>query len=146
MGSGEISRSKDVTADLTVKAGKARKAGPKPWEMEKYIFKEEPIDEKRSSHCDPRLELVQQIHGQHQDSDFIPYDGDHGYGHPAFGIGVTSDLNASHSTENGLGERRGYSPEVEKYYQELNDESPAFKGLMGHFDGLERGMKRIEDY
>ena len=105
MGSGEISRSKDVTADLTVKAGKARKAGPKPWEMEKYIFKEEPIDEKRSSHCDPRLELVQQIHGQHQDSDFIPYDGDHGYGHPVFG--ATSEPNANYSTVSELGTLAG---------------------------------------
>jgi hypothetical protein len=87
--------------------GKAGKAGPRPWEMGPYIYNE-PIDDSRSSHCDPRLELAQQSHGQHQDSELIPSDGDPEYIHPAFGIGATPDLNASSSTASDQGTLAGF--------------------------------------
>ncbi len=72
MGPREIARSEGVTANST---GKSGKSGPKPWELQQYILKEDTIDDKRLSHSDPRLELALQTHGQHPD-DFIPSDGD----------------------------------------------------------------------
>ncbi len=82
------------------------KSGPKSWEVDKYIYNE-PRDDKGSSHCDPRLELALQSHGQHQDSDSIPYDGDHGYIHPAFGVGATPKFNDSASSTSDLGTLAG---------------------------------------
>ena len=82
------------------------KAGPKPWEIKQYTY-QEPIDDQRPSHCDPRLEVAPQSHDPHQtDSDFIPSD-DYGYGHPAFGIGFTPQLDASYSTASELGTLAG---------------------------------------
>jgi hypothetical protein len=72
------------------------KAGPKPWDMKRYIS-EKQKDDQSLSHSDPRLD-------QHQDSEFIPSDGDHGYGYPAFG---TIDLNASASTASDQGTLAG---------------------------------------
>ena len=93
------------TAKLT---GKAGKAGPPPWELKPYIFKEETEDTQRSSHCDPRLELALQDLSLHQD-DFIPFDDDrdHGSGYLASGLGVTSDLNARASTASDQGTLAG---------------------------------------
>ena len=88
------------TAKLTAKAG------PKPWDIKQYTY-EEPIDDQRPSHCDPRLEVAPQSHDPHQtDSDFIPSD-DYGYGHPAFGIGFTPEFDASASTANDQGTLAG---------------------------------------
>ncbi len=66
-------------------------AGPRRWELEQYIYQEEPRDDNRSSHRDPRLESL----SQHQ-NDFIPFDddGNHGYGYTAFGLGATPGLYA----------------------------------------------------
>jgi hypothetical protein len=71
-------------------------AGPRPWEIGPYIYQEEPREEKRSSHSDPRLELAQQSHDQQQDSNCIPSDEeDCGYGSLAFGSDFMSHLGAS---------------------------------------------------
>ncbi len=70
MGSREIARSKDVTANSTEKvekAGKVERKGPRPWEIELYIYKEEPRDGHGSSHDDPRLESALQSLSLHQD-------------------------------------------------------------------------------
>ncbi len=103
MGSREIARLKDVTANSTKKLGKA---GPRPWEIEQYIYQEEPRDDQRSSHDDPRLECL----SLHQD-DFIPFDddGDHGSGYPACGLGAMPDLHASTFTASELGTLAGGS-------------------------------------
>ncbi len=98
MGSRELSRSKDVTANSTEKAGKEEKASPRPWELKHYMY-EEPKDAKMSSHSDPRLES----HGQHLDG-FIPSDGSL---HPAFGLGTTPDLHANASSASELGTLAG---------------------------------------
>ncbi len=103
MGPREIARSKDVTANSTEKVGKAGKVGPRPWEIELYIYKEEPRDGHGSSHDDPRLESALQSLSLHQD-DFIPSDDDHGSGHPAFGLGATPDLHASASSASDSGD------------------------------------------
>jgi hypothetical protein len=95
-------KQQEGTAKPTKKVGKA---GPKPWEIQQYIYTE-PKDEKRPSSCDPRLELAQRIDDQHQDSDFIPYD-DSGYGSPAFGLSATPDLNYSTATADELGTLAG---------------------------------------
>jgi hypothetical protein len=89
-----IDKLQEGTAKTT---GKAGKAGPRPWEIGNYIY-QEPIAEKRSSHCDPRLELAQRSYGQHQDSGVIPSDADHGYSPPVFGSGFTHQLDVSAST------------------------------------------------
>jgi hypothetical protein len=107
--------------------GNARKAGPRPWELEKYIYKEEPSEEKGSSHSDPRLELAQQNHSLHQDRGFIPHDGDSGYGSPAFGLGATSDLYARAFTTSDLGTLAGYDyEEVKKRREEVAKERGPF--------------------
>ncbi len=108
MGLREIARSTDVTENSTGKVGKVGKVGPKPWEIESYIYKEEPEDAKRSSHGDPRLESALQSLSLHQD-DFIPSDDDHGSGHPACGLGATPDLHASASSASDLGTLAGGS-------------------------------------
>ncbi len=88
------------TAKLTAKAG------PKPWDIKQYTY-QEPIDDQRPLHGDPRLELELQSHGPHQtDTDFRPSD-DYGYGHPAFGIGFTPEFDASASTASDQGTLAG---------------------------------------
>ncbi len=108
MGPREIARSKDVTAHSTEKSQKSAKAGPRPWEIEQYIYQEEPRDDQRSSHDDPRLEFALQSLSLHQD-DFIPFDddSDHGYGYPACGLGAMPDLHASASSVTELGTLAG---------------------------------------
>ncbi len=106
MGLREIARSTDVTENSTGKAEKVRKVSPRPWEIESYIYKEEPEDAKRSSHDDPRLELALQRLSLHQD-DFIPSDDDHGSGYSACGLGATPDLHASASSASDLGTLAG---------------------------------------
>jgi hypothetical protein len=87
---------------------KAKKAGPPPWELEKYIYQESSTDDGRPSHSDPRLELAQRIHSQHQDSAFIPSDDDDSkYGYPAFGSGFTSHLDANASSASEWGTLAG---------------------------------------
>ena len=88
------------TAKLTAKTG------PKPWDIKQYTC-QEPIDDQRPSHCDPRLEVAPQSHDPHQtDSDFIPSD-DYGYGHPAFGIGFTPEFDASDPSASNQGTLAG---------------------------------------
>jgi hypothetical protein len=111
-----------------------KKAGPKPWEVKQYLFTES-RDNHGPSHCDPRLELAQQSYSLHQDRDFIPSDGDSGYGHPAFGIGVTSDLNASASTASELETLAGggcfSKPKIDRktIEQHLRDHDRASKNM-----------------
>jgi hypothetical protein len=106
MGSKELSRSKDVTANSTEKSGKEGKASPRPWELKPYLY-EGPKDAKMSWHSDPRLES----HGQHLDG-FIPSDGDHQSLHPAFGFDATPDLSARASSASDQGTLAGgrFSP------------------------------------
>jgi hypothetical protein len=96
---------------------KPRKSSPPKWQLEKYIFKE-PIDDKMSSHCDPRQEYVEQTHGQHPDNDFIPYDDDYGYGPPVFGIGATPDLHARASDQGTLAGGACFSRQTERQQQQ----------------------------
>ncbi len=94
------------------KSNSTAKAGPKPWELAKYIYPEEPENAKRSSHDDPRLEFALQSHGQHPDSTFTSHDeeSDHEALHPACGLGATPDLNASASSASDQGTLAGYRP------------------------------------
>jgi hypothetical protein len=87
--------------------GNAGKAGPRPWELEKYIYQESSTDDGRSSHSDPRLELARHTHDLYQESDFIPHDGDPEQIHPTFGLGTTSDLHASDPSASDLGTLAG---------------------------------------
>jgi hypothetical protein len=87
----QTDRQQEGTAKPT---GNARNAGPRPWELEKYIYKESSTDDERSSYSDPRLELARHTHDLHQDRDFIPHDGDPEQIHTAFGLGATPDLHA----------------------------------------------------
>ena len=92
------------TAKLTAKAG------PKPWDIKQYTY-EEPKDDQKPSHCDPRLEVAPQSHDPHQtDSDFIPSD-DYGYGFPVFG--TMHDLYARASSASELGTLAGASSSKE---------------------------------
>ena len=111
------------TAKLTAKAG------PKPWDIKQYTY-QEPIDDQRPLHGDPRLEVAPQSHGQHQtDSDFIPSD-DYGYGNPVFD--TMPDLNARTSSASELGTLAGSLNDKEidaKYYgQHSPDNSPNGQG------------------
>jgi hypothetical protein len=117
MGPRETARSKDVTANSTEKVGKAGKAGQRPWEIEKYTYKKETIDDNRSSHSDPRLELAQQSHGQHQDSHFISSDGDPASLHPAFSLDTTPDLSARASFANDQGTLAGGSESAPQHHR-----------------------------
>ncbi len=99
----EIARSKDVTAHSTEKSAKA---APRPWEIEQYIYQEEPRDDQRSSHDDPRLEFAPPSSNRHPDGDS---DGDPQSLHPAFGLGLTPDLHARASTASDLGTLAGAS-------------------------------------
>ncbi len=96
-----IDKSREGTAKPT------GKSGPRTWELEQYIYPEEPEDAKRSSHGDPRLEFA--LQSQHPDSDFIPHDeeNDHEALHPAFGFGTTPDLSASDPSASELGTLAG---------------------------------------
>jgi hypothetical protein len=85
----------------TNSTGKAKKAGPSPWNIEQYTYKGESIDDNQSSHCDPRLES----HGLDQDHDFIPHDDDYGNGHPV--LGTTTDLQAHDPSTSDLGTLAG---------------------------------------
>jgi hypothetical protein len=108
--------------------GNARKAGPRPWELEKYIYQESSTDDGRSSHSDPRLELAQQSHALYQESDFIPHDGDPEQIHPTFGLGTTSDLHASDPSASDLGtlagRDRGWQPRKPKRQPQINWNGP----------------------
>jgi hypothetical protein len=97
----EITRSKDINVNPTKKS---RNAGPRPWELEKYIYQEKPTEEKGSSHSDPRLELAWR---QHQESDCIPSDEDDGYGPSVLGNGFMPGLDAHASFASDLGTLAG---------------------------------------
>jgi hypothetical protein len=135
-----IERQQEGTAKPT---GNARKAGPRPWEMEKYIYQEEPRDEKGSSHSDPRLELAQQNHSLHQDSHVIPHDGDPEQIHPAFGLGATSDLYARAFTTSDLGTLAGCrdSREVTISFKDRN--GPKFDNMV--FQETCHGEHKVEE-
>jgi hypothetical protein len=107
------SRIDDIQQEGTTKS--IAKAGPRSWEKEKYIYKEEPEDAKRPLHGDPRLKLA--LQSQHQDSDFIPHDSDHESLHPAFGFGVTNDFSASTSSAGDLGTLAGTGTEEQRQIQ-----------------------------
>ncbi len=133
-----IDKSREGTAKPT------GKAGPRTWELEQYIY--EPRDDQRSSHNDPRLEFALQIHGQHQDSDFIPSDGDPQSLHPACGLGATPDLSASGPSASDQGTLAGrgwvslrkYKPAQQLYdeaHPKISDE--AYKAnIKNDVDGL----------
>ena len=78
MGSREIARLKDVTTNSTEKLGKS---GPRHWEIEQYIY-QEPTEDNRSLHDDPRLECLSLTKTTSSSDD----DSDHGYGHPGVGL------------------------------------------------------------
>jgi hypothetical protein len=108
----EIARSNDLTANPPER--KAGTAAPRPWEFKQYIY-QEPRDDPRSSHNDPRLESAQHMHRlqlDEHDNDFIPSDddGDHGYG--SFVFSTTPNLDAcdpSASDKGTLAGGLGYS-------------------------------------
>jgi hypothetical protein len=81
------------------------KAGPKPWDLKQYTYKEK-NDDHRVPHSDPRLDALQS-YDRHQDSDFIPYDDDHGYGSPVSSSGFTPQLDARASTASEWGTLAG---------------------------------------
>jgi hypothetical protein len=97
----EITRSKDINVNPTKKS---RNAGPRPWELEKYIYQEKPTEEKGSSHSDPRLELARR---QDQESHFIPSDEDDGYGPSVLGNGFMPGLDAHASSPSDPGTLAG---------------------------------------
>jgi hypothetical protein len=102
--------------------GKAKKAGPPPWETHAYEFQQQQLAEDLDvPHSNPRFDLALQNLSLHQ-GDFMPYesDGDHGCGYPAFGLGTTSDLNASASFAGELGALAG-GPGYSKFYQDYKE-------------------------
>jgi hypothetical protein len=122
------------------------KAGPRPWEIEQYIYQEEPREEKRSSHCDPRLELALQSHSQHQDSDIIPPDDDYGYSHPAFGSCFTYQLDASTSTTSDFGALAGSGIGQGSAYTWLNDKQKKLGKILSNSNpNKENKSKKYND-
>jgi hypothetical protein len=103
MGPREIIRSKDINANPIKKSGNA---GPRPWELQKYIYQEKPTEEKGSLHSDPRLELARR---QDQESHFIPSDEDDGYGPSVLGNGFMPGLDAHASFASDLGTLAGWT-------------------------------------
>jgi hypothetical protein len=75
------------------------KTGLPPW-YQQYRFQEEPTDNKRPLHGDPR---------DKHDNDFTSSDddSDHGYGHPGVGIGPVPDFSARASSAGELGTLAG---------------------------------------
>jgi hypothetical protein len=108
------------------------KTGLPPW-YQQYTYQEEPTDNQRPLHGDPR---------DKHDNDFIPSDddSDHGYGHPGVGIGPTTDLSARASSASELGTLAG-GPCVSTHKvhrnkpQEMNE---AFKTLANTINKQER--------
>ncbi len=78
------------------------KTGLPPW-YQQYRFQEEPTDNQRPLHGDPR---------DKHDNDFIPSDddSDHEYGHPGVGIGPVPDFYASTSFASDQGTLAGGRP------------------------------------
>ena len=76
------------------------KSGPRRWEIEQYRYQEEPTDNQRPLHGDPR---------DKHDNDFIPSDDDseHEYGLPGVGIGPVPDFYASTSFASDQGTLAG---------------------------------------
>jgi hypothetical protein len=76
-----IDKLPEGTANPTRKSGKS---GPRSWEIEQYRY-QEPTDNNRSLHSDPRLEM-QRLQLDEHDNNFIPSDddGDHGHGSSVF--------------------------------------------------------------
>ncbi len=118
----------EKTAKLTAKAG------PKPWDIKQYTY-QEPIDDQRPLHGDPRLEVAPQSHGPHQeqfDSDFSSSDADHEYGYPVSSSSFTPEYYARTSTASDLGTLAGSLNDKEidaKYYgQHSPDNSPNGQG------------------
>jgi hypothetical protein len=121
----------------------AKKAGPQPWELERYIYQEPSTDDGRPSHSDPRLELARR---QQQDSEFIPSDGDHEYGYPGFGSYFTPHFDASDEwgTLAGgkgyhvgkkkvkIGGKIGETTRKAKIVKDLNVKVAAVRWLEGH--------------
>ena len=111
--------------------GKARKAGLPPWykpqELQKIGI------ELNKSHCNSRSDGLQYRHGQPQDRDVTPSDGDYEYGLPAFGSGFTPHLDASASSASDQGTLAGggclsRDPVMENYNNQLRRQNPeAFK-------------------
>jgi hypothetical protein len=97
----EIIRSKDINANPIKKS---ENAGPRPWELQKYIYQEKPTEEKESSHVDPRLELARR---QNQESHFIPSDEGDGYGPSVLGNGFMPGLDAHASSPSDPGTLAG---------------------------------------
>jgi hypothetical protein len=122
---------------------KAKKAGPPPWELKQYIYQESSTDDGRSSHSDPRLELAQQSHGQHQDSGVIPSDADHGYGYPAFGSGFTPHLDASTSSASEWGTLAGGQGYSKPRSPERRNMNQVWRDIQGQklFDTIARHEK-----
>ncbi len=73
------------------------KSGPPPW-LRQYTYQEEPINDQRPLHGDPR---------DKHDNDFSDDDSDHGYGHPGVGLGPMSDFYASTSFASDQGTLAG---------------------------------------
>jgi hypothetical protein len=92
--------------EMTRSTGKSGKSGPRRWEIEQYRYKEKPTDYQRPLHGDPRSKLERPQLDEH-DNDSSDDDGDHGYNHPAFGIGATPDLNVSDSFASDQGTLAG---------------------------------------
>ena len=75
------------------------KTGLPPW-YQQYRFQEEPTDNQRPLHGDPR---------DKHDNDFTPSDDDSdlGYGHPGVGLGPVPDFSARASSAGELGTLAG---------------------------------------
>ena len=92
-------KSQEEKTRSTGKSGKSGKSRLPSW-YQRYIFEEEPTDNQRPLHGDPR---------DKHDNDFIPSDDDSdpGYGHPGVGIGPMSDFSASASSASDQGTLAG---------------------------------------
>jgi hypothetical protein len=116
------------------------KTGLPPW-YQQYRFQEEPTDNQRPLHGDPR---------DKHDNDFIPSDddSDHGYGHPGVGIGPTTDLPAydSFASDQGTWAGTNYGAsdkEIKKWFNKLlpknRDEYNAYRDVF--IESIRQGMK-----
>ncbi len=90
----------DKQQEGTVKpTGKARKSGSRPWEIGQYIY-QEPKDDQRPSHGDPRLELERPQLDEH-DNDFSDDDGNHGSGPSVFSATPNLDARDPSASDQG---------------------------------------------
>ncbi len=113
------------------------KSGLEPW-YRQYTYQEEPINDQRPLHGDPRDE---------QDNDFSDDDSDHGYGHPGVSLGPVPDFYASTSFASDQGTLagvKGKKTDAGKWAIGMMKDTGEYGNLQSYWEGLRKGKKSTE--